>query len=88
MGVKNALSISSILHVVSLGFFFWLYVAFDMGSIYLGTVVIIGVLLWIEHRLVKPDDMSQVHIAFFHINSVISVVLFAGILADELVRRC
>ena len=45
-------------------------------------VLVIGVLLVIEHRLVKPDDLKHVHIAFFHINSILSVVLLAGIFID------
>ena len=58
-----------------------------MQSVYLATVFIIGALFIVEHRLVNPDDLKHINIAFFHVNSVISVILFAGILADELVRR-
>jgi 4-hydroxybenzoate polyprenyltransferase len=58
-----------------------------MNLMYFFAVVIIGILLIIEHRLVKPDDLSNVNFAFFHINSLISITLFLGILADELVRR-
>jgi 4-hydroxybenzoate polyprenyltransferase len=58
-----------------------------MGLVYLATVIIIGALFVVEHRLVNPDDLKHIDIAFFHVNSVISVLLFAGILADEVVRR-
>jgi 4-hydroxybenzoate polyprenyltransferase len=58
-----------------------------MNLIYLGAVVIIGILFIVEHRLVNPFDLSRVNVAFFHVNSIISITLFAGILADELVRR-
>jgi 4-hydroxybenzoate polyprenyltransferase len=59
-----------------------MYFVFDLGWIYFVTVLIIAGLFRWEHRLVQPDDLSRVPVAFFHINSVISVVLFLGILAD------
>jgi 4-hydroxybenzoate polyprenyltransferase len=86
-GVKTALSLSAMLHFVSLVCFFIIYIVFDLHLIYLGTVVLIGGLFMVEHRLVNPDDLSNIQVAFFHVNSIISVVLFLGILADELVRR-
>ncbi len=86
-GVKKALIIASIIHLASFCFFFLIYFVFDMNLMYFFAVVIIGILLIIEHRLVKPDDLSNVNFAFFHINSLISITLFLGILADELVRR-
>ncbi len=86
-GVQKALIIASIIHLASFCFFFLIYFVFDMNLMYFFAVVIIGILLIIEHRLVKPDDLSNVNFAFFYINSLISITLFLGILADELVRR-
>jgi len=86
-GVKKALIIASIIHLASFGFFFLIYIVFDMNLMYFLAVVIIGILLIIEHRLVKPDDLSNINFAFFHVNSLISMTLFLGVLADELVRR-
>jgi 4-hydroxybenzoate polyprenyltransferase len=31
-----------------------------------------------EHRLVSPDDLTRVNVAFFNMNSYIAVTLFAG----------
>jgi len=87
LGVQKALIIASIIHLASFCFFFLIYFVFDMNLMYFFAVVIIGILLIIEHRLVKPDDLSNVNFAFFHVNSLISITLFLGILADELVRR-
>ena len=86
-GPSRALRTAVGLHAASLGFFFWLFFAFHMGAVYLAAVGIIGLLMVIEHRLVKPDDLSRVNIAFFHMNSLISLTLFVGVLADELMRR-
>jgi len=86
-GPAGALAVAAGLHLVSLGFFVWLFFAFQMGAIYLVAVGIIGLLMLIEHRLVKPDDLSRINIAFFQMNSLISITLFVGVLADELVRH-
>lgn len=87
IGAKNALHLSSFLHGCSFLFFLLVYVIFDMQSVYLVTVFVIAGLFIVEHKLVNPDDLKHINIAFFHVNSVISVLLFIGILADELVRR-
>ena len=79
IGVRNALNLSSVLHMVSFGFFLMVYFIFDMQSVYLVTVCLIGALFVVEHKLVNPDDLKNINIAFFHVNSVISVILFAGI---------
>ena len=86
-GIQKALLISSISHVFSFFFFFLIFIAFDIKIIYLLIVIVIGLLLIIEHKLVKPGDLSNVNIAFFHVNSAISIILFVGILADELARQ-
>jgi len=85
-GPGRALAIARGLHGLSLAFFVWLYFAFHMGPVYLGAVGIIAMLMVIEHRLVKPEDLSRINIAFFHMNSLISLTLFIGVLADELMR--
>jgi len=43
-------------------------------------VIIAGLLIY-EHNLVRPDDLSRINVAFFNINSYISVTLFVGVLA-------
>ncbi len=86
LGIEKALKISTLLHAATFLFFAIFFFAFGMSGIYFLTLTVIGVLLVIEHRLVKPDDLSNVNIAFFHINSIISVVLLAGILVNEVLR--
>ncbi len=85
-GPSNALRIAKGFHAISLLFFGWLFFAFHMGPAYLVTVGVIAVLMAIEHRLVKPNDLSRIDIAFFHMNSLISIALFIGVLTDSLMR--
>ena len=86
-GIRRAMSIAALLHIVSLIFFLLIYPAFEMSLAYPAAVVLIGLFFYIEHRLVNPDDLSRINIAFFHMNSCISIMVFMGVLADEIVRK-
>ncbi|MDM8524155.1 UbiA-like polyprenyltransferase [Desulfococcaceae bacterium HSG8] len=84
-GIREALLIARVLHCCSFGSFILFFFAFNMHIIYLCTVFLIGLLFVAEHWLVRPDDLTHINIAFFHINSLISLFLFIGVLADELI---
>ncbi|MCP4691487.1 MAG: UbiA family prenyltransferase [Desulfobacterales bacterium] len=86
-GVRKAMRAAAVLHGACFCFLILIHVAFQMGPVYTGAVCLIGILLIIEHRLVKPDDLSRIHAAFFLMNSAISITLFFGILIDELAGR-
>ncbi|MEJ5300535.1 MAG: UbiA-like polyprenyltransferase [Thermodesulforhabdaceae bacterium] len=82
IGVRKALLISSILHCATFIFLALLIPLFGLGKIYGFFLIVIGLLLVWEHRMVKPDDLSKVPVAFFHVNSLVSIFLFVGIGAD------
>lgn len=84
-GVAKALAISTGFHVITFGALATIYFVFKMGPAYAVTVALIGILLIIEHCLVHPDNLAKIHMAFFHLNSLISVVLLLGVLVDEFV---
>lgn len=86
-GADRAMRTAGLIHGVSFALFLALFFIFDMQGPYLMSVGVIGALLLFEHWLVRPDDLSRIHIAFFHVNSVISVCLLAGVLGDECIRR-
>lgn len=74
LGVKNALLVSTLLHICSaifvvsagvLGHFNWIY---WVGAAFYGTM------LTYQHMLVKPNDLSKVGIAFANTNGFASVV--------------
>jgi 4-hydroxybenzoate polyprenyltransferase len=84
-GIEAALYLSSFLHMICFLAFVTIYFLFDMNLLYILTLLIIGVALFIEHLIVKPDNLSHVPIAFFHINSAISFIFFAGVAGDILI---
>lgn len=85
LGIKNALRLSLMLHVLMLGLLLLLTEYAGLGNIYLSGVCVTAALLFYEHSLVKPDDLSRVNVAFFTINGFISLALMAFTLVDILV---
>lgn len=85
LGPQNAMTISSLLHVATMIFLGAMTMTFDMHPVFFFFLGVIGVLLIIEHRLVRPDNLSRINIAFFHINSLVSVCLLAGVLMEAAV---
>lgn len=87
-GVERALRIAAACHAGMLGLLVMLprvYPAF--GWIYLAGVVAVAVLLVVEHRLVRPDDLTRVNVAFFNVNAVVSLGLLAVGMLDLIVGR-
>jgi 4-hydroxybenzoate polyprenyltransferase len=47
-----------------------------LGWISVAGVAVVAALLAYEHRLVRPDDLSNINAAFFTVNGYISVLFF------------
>ncbi|NTW78034.1 MAG: UbiA family prenyltransferase [Syntrophaceae bacterium] len=85
-GVVSAMRISSCLHVLSAVCLASLYWLFSLSPVYLVIVGIIAGLFILEHTLVDPHDLTRIDIAFFHVNSVISILVLAAVLSGEMLR--
>lgn len=83
-GVKNAFIVSGIIHTITFMLLVMLYFTAGFGPYYFIFTVIIAILYFIEHKIVNPDDITHINIAFFHINSIISVLVFAAVLTGYL----
>ena len=81
-GIDSALRVSSILHTLTFISLLSIYFAFNLGSIYLAFLSLISLLLILEHKLVQPNHLDKINIAFFHLNSAISVLLFFAVFTD------
>jgi 4-hydroxybenzoate polyprenyltransferase len=86
-GIRSALWLARILHVLMLLLLIALVVTFGLGKVAMAGVLAVAVLLAYEHSLVAADDLSQLNAAFFTMNGVISVVFFAFVAADILLRH-
>ena len=81
-GISAALRLSSISHAATVILLVILGLVTGLVWPYwIGLIVVIGLLTW-EHLLVHPNDLSRINIAFFNINSYISLILFLGILGS------
>jgi 4-hydroxybenzoate polyprenyltransferase len=81
-GVEPALRMSSFLHGLTFFFLLLIYFAFHLGPAYLAVLLIISILLFAEHKLIQPHHLERVNFVFFHINSVVSVLLLLAVLMD------
>lgn len=87
LGIRRALLIARLFHLVMLGLLVVLVVAFGLGKLAIAGVIAVAGLLAYEHALVRHDDLSKLNAAFFTMNGVISVVFFVLVAADLLLKK-
>jgi len=85
LGEARAILLAKLLHAITIpalaafgyaaGFGWWYY---------LGLIVAAGILAY-EHQLVRPGDLSRLDAAFFTMNGVMSVTVFAFALLDRMI---
>jgi 4-hydroxybenzoate polyprenyltransferase len=78
LGISAALRLAAGCHIATIVLLAGLPLAYPpLGWIYWTGIAAVAVLLVYEHSLVRPDDLSRVNLAFFRVNAVISLGLFA-----------
>ena len=92
LGVPWALRVALICHIVMLVLLAVLYVLASppygpLGHVYLVGIGAVAVLVVYQHSLVRPDDLTRVNQAFFHVNAIISVGLFVLLLVEIALAR-
>ncbi|MFZ0704503.1 MAG: UbiA-like polyprenyltransferase [Candidatus Korobacteraceae bacterium] len=86
-GIRNALRLARVFHVITFALLVWMALAFGLGKIALAGVLLVGLLLIYEHSLVKHDDLRRLNAAFFTMNGFISMGFLFFIAADFILRR-
>ncbi|MEC9019413.1 MAG: UbiA-like polyprenyltransferase, partial [Nitrospinota bacterium] len=82
-GIENALRIAFASHGVMILFLLGLlFFVGQLGVLYSIGVVVVAILLFYEHSLVRPDDLSKINIAFFNMNGIISLGLMVFVIID------
>ena len=82
-GVKNALRIAMVFHIMTVICLLALGVLTpQLDIIYLMGVAIIAILFIVEYRMVSPTNLTNVNIASYNVNQLVSVVLLVFGLAD------
>lgn len=72
LGIPAALRIARLSHVMTIVMLVVLWKIAGLSLIFLLGIIAIAGLLIYEHRLVRPDDLQRVNIAFFNVNAIIS----------------
>jgi 4-hydroxybenzoate polyprenyltransferase len=81
-GVAGALRFSGFLHICTVVFLAAVGLSAQMGVIYWLGFVIIAIILFWEHRLVTPTDLSRINRAFFDFNAYVSIGYLLTTVAD------
>jgi 4-hydroxybenzoate polyprenyltransferase len=87
VGVKRALRIAKVCHALTVVALALVLPACGIGGWYVAGLVAITMLLAYEHALVREDDLARVNRAFFHVNTIVSVVLATTALLELLRAR-
>ncbi len=87
IGIRGALAVARIFHLIMLLLLIWLVLTFGLGKLAIVGVFAVAALLLYEHSLVHPNDLSRLNAAFFTMNGVISVVFLIFVAGDLLARR-
>ncbi|MGQ9755467.1 MAG: UbiA-like polyprenyltransferase [Desulfotomaculales bacterium] len=85
-GIRRALQISTVCHVVSPALFIAAGLALKLGTLYFTGIGIAVVLLIYQHIIVTPVSLARINIAFFNLNAALSVSMFLFTLADIIIR--
>jgi 4-hydroxybenzoate polyprenyltransferase len=82
-GVARALALSALLHLGTLVALLLVGWSAGLSWIWWAALTLAGLLLMWEHRIVRPDDLSRVNMAFFTLNGWLGLLLFAGLALDR-----
>jgi 4-hydroxybenzoate polyprenyltransferase len=83
-GVLWGLRISAFFHALTVLFLLSLIFFVNLRTVFLLGVGIIALLLIYEHRIIRPDNLEKVPIAFFNVNAIVGVCFLIFIGADVL----
>lgn len=73
-GIKNALCLAALFHVATIILLVFVGIlSEELGFIYYIGLAIISILFIMEHRIVSPDNLTNVKIASYGINQIISI---------------
>ena len=85
LGMPAALRAARLLHLLAVVALAALGIYAGMGLWYFLAVGLTGGLLFYEHWIVRPDDLSRVNMAFFTLNGAVSLVLLGAVIIERVV---
>ena len=84
LGLEKSIKVSSIFHIITLISFLLLGLHHkDLGIIYFIGLFLISILFMYQRRIIKPNDLSKLNVAFFTSNGYISIIFLFVVIADR-----
>ncbi|MCX7781550.1 MAG: putative 4-hydroxybenzoate polyprenyltransferase [Negativicutes bacterium] len=83
-GIAKALTIAAGLHVIAPVCFAAVGLLLGLGIFYWAGLLVAVFLLYYQHRLISPTDLSKAGVAFYGLNGTLSMVMFIFTLLDIL----
>ncbi len=78
LGARGAMWCARVLHCCAVAGFVGFGLLVPLGPVFLSGVGVAALLLVWQHRLLRPDDLSRIQMAFFTANGTIALLLFAA----------
>ncbi len=83
-GERGALRFSAVFHIFTVIFFILTGYIMSLGLVYYLGIFFAATVLFYEHLIVKPGDLSKVNFASFKINRYVGLIIFITTLIDIL----
>jgi 4-hydroxybenzoate polyprenyltransferase len=84
-GIDTALRLSVLFHLVTVLFLALVGLSAQLGIVYWLGFLAVSAVLWWEHRIVRPDDLSRINRAFFDLNAYVSIGYLLTTVGDIMV---
>jgi len=82
-GLKYSLYLAKVFHTITIiGLLLLYYLITQLTLIYLIGVFVAIIILYYEHKIISPDDLSRLDTAFFTMNGILSVIVFSFTFLD------
>ena len=85
-GAGPALKISALFHAATVVLLIATGTLTGSGWLVYAGISIVSVILFWEHRIVKPNDLSRVNVAFFNLNGYVGILLLLTFAGDILIK--
>ncbi|MDF2718817.1 MAG: prenyltransferase [Paenibacillus sp.] len=85
-GIGRALLLARLFHVVTAAGLLSLFLMTELSWWYLVGLLVSYAIMFYEHYIVSPNDLSKLNTAFFTMNGVLSVVVFSFTFIDLVVH--
>jgi 4-hydroxybenzoate polyprenyltransferase len=82
-GIARALALSALMHALTVAALVLVGWSVGLSWIWWAALALAALLLLWEHRIVRPDDLSRVNLAFFTLNGWLGLLLVAGLALDR-----